>query len=65
MNQVSYAFSMADVMLPFRDPLKAGNKFQWDDTLQQAFEQSKQTIIAEGVTIFDKNQTNMSCYRLV
>ena len=33
MNQVSYAFSMADTMLPFRELLKPSNKFHWDDTL--------------------------------
>ena len=58
-NQVSYAFSMADTMLPFRELLKPSNKFHWDDTLQQAFEQSKLTIINEihnGVKIFDKTK---------
>ena len=58
-NQVSYAFSMADVMLPFRELLKPSNKFHWDDTLQHAFEQSKLTIIDEihnGVKIFDKTK---------
>ena len=58
-NQVSYAFSMADTMLPFRELLKPSNKFHWDDTLQQAFEKSKLTIINEihnGVKIFDKTK---------
>ena len=58
-NQVSYAFSMADVMLPFRELLKPNKTFNWDDTLQQAFEQSKLTIINEihnGVKIFDKTK---------
>ncbi len=58
-NQVSYAFSMADTMLPFRELLKPSNKFHWDDTLQQAFEKSKLTIIDEihnGVKIFDKTK---------
>ena len=44
---MSYAFSMADTMLPFRELLKPSNKFHWDDTLQQAFEKSKLTIIDE------------------
>ena len=55
-NQVSYAFSMADTMLPFRELLKPSNIFHWDDTLQQAFEKSKLTIIDEihsGVKIFE------------
>ena len=58
-NQVSYAFSMADTMLPFRELLKPSNKFHWDDTLQQVFEKSKLTIIDEihnGVKIFDKTK---------
>ena len=28
-NQVSYAFSMADIMLPFRELLKPSNTFHW------------------------------------
>ena len=58
-NQVSYAFSMTDAMLPFRELLKPSNKFHWDDMLQQAFEKSKVTIIDEirnGVKIFDKSK---------
>ena len=50
---------MADVMLPFRELLKPSNKFHWDIPLQQAFEQSKLTIIDEihnGVKIFDKTK---------
>ena len=58
-NQVSYTFSMTDVMLPFRDLLKPSIKFYWDDKLEQAFQKSKSTIIDEinhGVTIFDKTK---------
>ena len=33
LNQVSYAFSMAERMLPFRDLLKPAVPFHWDDTL--------------------------------
>ena len=58
-NQVSYAFSMADTMLPFRELLKPSKSFYWDEQLQQAFEQSKITIIDEihnGVKIFDKTK---------
>ena len=55
-NQLSYAFSMADTMLPFRELL---NSFHWDKKLQQAFEESKLTIINEihkGIKIFDKTK---------
>ena len=58
-NQVSYAFSMADVMSPFRELLKPSKSFHWDETLQNAFDQSKLTIINEihnGVKIFDKTK---------
>ena len=35
-NQVSYAFSIANTMLPFRELLKPSNKFHWDRKLHQA-----------------------------
>ena len=56
---VNQAFSMADTMLPFRELLKPSNKFHWDNSLQQAFEKLKLTIIEEihnGVKIFDKTK---------
>ena len=46
-NQVSHAFSMTDTMLPFRELLKPSKTFHWDETLHQAFEQSKLSIIHE------------------
>ena len=55
-NQISYTFSMADKMLPFRELLKPGIPFYWDDHLNSLFEQSKIHIISEiekGVRIFD------------
>ena len=55
-NQVSFAFSMADKMLPFRELLKPGTPFKWDDNLNSLFVESKDIIIAEieeGVRIFD------------
>jgi len=58
-NQVSYAFSMTDHMLPFRNFLKPGTTFCWNDTLTQLFEESKRVIIDEirsGVQIFDKDR---------
>ena len=58
-NQVSYAFSMADTMLPFRELLKPSKKFHWDESLEKAFQESKITIIKEihnGVQIFDKSR---------
>ena len=58
-NQVSYAFSTAPTMLPFRELLRPGSQFYWDSTLEDLFNQSKQRIIKdieEGVQIFDKKR---------
>ena len=62
-NQVSYEFRMADVMLSFRVLLKPENEFHWDESLRrQAFERRKLTIINEiqnGVK--NLNNTNPTC----
>ena len=58
-NQVSYAFSMAEHMQPFRQLLKPSKTFTWDDQLDNIFNESKSIIIKEienGVNIFDKNK---------
>ena len=58
-NQVSYAFSMAKRMLPFRELLKTGQQFQWNSELQEIFDESKDRIVQEietGVRIFDKSK---------
>ena len=58
-NQVSYTFSMTDRLLPFRDFLKPGNPFYWNDHLSELLEESKRVIISEieeGVRIFDKTK---------
>ena len=58
-NQISYAFSAADSMAPFRQLLKPSNKFEWTEELDQLFEKSKQKIIQEiqqGVQIFEKEK---------
>ena len=55
-NQVSYAFASADHMLPFRQLLKPGTPFSWNDELEKLFQRSKLHIvkeIEEGVKIFD------------
>ena len=38
-NQVSYAFSVAEKMLPFRQLLQPGSSFMWDDKLDKAFQE--------------------------
>ena len=58
-NQVSYAFATTDRMLPFRELLKPGIPFHWDDTLDNIFKETKDVIISEikeGVRIFDKSK---------
>nr|KAG5712492.1 hypothetical protein BaRGS_011466 [Batillaria attramentaria] len=58
---VSYAFASADRMLPFREALKPGTRFEWTDRLNHLFEESKALIINEihqGVEIFDKTKPN-------
>ncbi|XP_071478837.1 uncharacterized protein [Diadema antillarum] len=58
-NQVSYAFSMAEKMLPFRELLKPKTPFVWTAALQRAFDESKAAIaseIEEGVRIFDPSK---------
>ena len=55
-NQSAFAFSVADKMAPFRDALKPGNKFKWDDQLQELFDTSKNEIVnavRDGVRLFD------------
>ena len=58
-NQVSYAFSMAERMLPFRKLLKSSSKFEWTEELETAFQMSKKMIVQEienGVRIYDKSR---------
>ena len=57
LNQVAYAFSMAERMLPFRNLPKPATPFHWDGSLNQLFEESKTVIVSEisdGVKIFEK-----------
>ena len=58
-NQVSYAFAATARMLPFRESLKPGSPFLWNDDLNRLFEESKSAIISDiedGVRIFDKSK---------
>lgn len=58
-NQVSYAFSMTERMLPFRELLKPSTPFRWGKELNDLFEESKAVIVSEiqeGVRIFDKGK---------
>ncbi|CAG2189575.1 unnamed protein product [Mytilus edulis] len=58
-NQVSYAFSMADRLKPFRQLIKPGTPFRWDNQLETLFQETKTVIVSEieeGVRIFDKSK---------
>ena len=58
-NQVSSAFAATERMLPFRESLKPGTQFLWNNELQWLFDESKSAIISEievGVRIFDKSK---------
>lgn len=47
-------------MLPFRESLKPGTPFLWNDEPNQLFETSKSMIIKkieDGVCIFDKSKS--------
>ena len=58
-NQVSYAFASAERMLPLRALLKPGKPFEWNEKLDELFNESKAIIIEDirnGVEIFDKSR---------
>ena len=58
-NQVAYAFAVADHMQPFRDLLKPDQPFAWTEHLDHLFKQSKIVIIDQirhGVEIFDQSR---------
>ena len=55
-NQVAYSFSQSNIMEPFREALKKGRKFYWDDTLETLFQRSKNEIVQQvkaGVQAYD------------
>ena len=54
--QISYAFSTAPIMFPFRHLLSTKTAFQWSPELEKAFSESKLEIIRQcelGVKSFD------------
>ena len=66
-NQVAYAFSMAERMQPFRKLLLHGVRFEWSPELENVFRESKEEIVQEiergvcGVRV----QANMPRHGLV
>ena len=58
-NQVAWAYSLGPVMQPFRELVKSNSEFNWTQTLQDAFDDSKKQIVKlveEGVSTFDVNR---------
>ena len=63
-NQVSHYSQLRDMMEPFRKFLSPKEKFSWNDTLDEIFQESKSRIvkaIQDGVQIFDI--TRRTCLR--
>ena len=55
-NQVAYSFALAEDMAPFRELLKPGKPWYWDDALTHLFVKSKEKIIQmveKGVRNFE------------
>ena len=58
-NQVAWAYSVSPIMQPFRDLLKSKAEFAWNQTLQNAFIESKMLLVQlveKGVSTFDINR---------
>ena len=63
-QQVAYAFSDSEIMLPFRNLLKPSTEFVWTQELQDSFDASKTQIIQAveaGVRIYDPKKTTALC----
>ena len=44
-NQLAWAYSLSPIMLPFRDLVKKSSRFSWNQTLEKAFQESKEIIV--------------------
>ena len=63
-QQVAYAFSDSEIMLPFRSLLKPTTPLVWTQDLQNSFDQSKRQIVKaveEGVKIYDPRKSTALC----
>merc|ERR1719186_2229648 len=59
-EQVAYAFSKTDIMLPFRELLKRNRQFYWDENLTKTFLEARKKIVDkvyEGVGLFEYGRT--------
>ena len=58
-NEVAWAYSLVSVMKPFLDLVKEDSKFAWNQSLEDAFKDSKRVMIdlvQKSVATFDKDQ---------
>ena len=58
-NQVAWAYSISDIMLPFRELVKKNSVFAWSDELQKLFDESKAMLkskVTEGIQTFEPNR---------
>ena len=58
-NQLAWAYSLSPIMLPFWVLVKKSSRFSWNQTLEKAFQESKQVIVKlvrQGVSTFDINR---------
>ena len=58
-NQLAWTYSLSPIMLPFRDLVKKSSRFSWNQTLEIAFQESKQVIVnllRQVVSTFDINR---------
>ena len=58
-NQVAWVYSLGLVMLLFRNLVKRDSHFEWDKSLEDAFEHSKKVIVdlvKKGISTFKKNR---------
>ena len=59
MNQVNYALANSVKMQPFRELLKKGNAWYWDDVLENLFVEAKESIlndVEKGIRNFEVNR---------
>ena len=55
-NQVSVFYAAQPKLLPFRDLLKKGVKWYWDERLDQLFDETKEFLakeVEQGIQLFD------------
>ena len=58
-NQVTWAYSLSDIMKPFRNLIKPNNKFNWNAEFDKIFRDSKSILISmvkHGIHSFDTSR---------